>query len=41
MVDVTEALARIKRGCGELIVEEELVRKLITGRTLKIGRAHV
>jgi len=36
MTDVTEALARIKRGCDELIVEEELVRKLKTGRALKI-----
>jgi tyrosyl-tRNA synthetase len=36
MTDVTEALARIKRGCDELIVEEELVRKLKTGRVLKI-----
>ena len=36
MTDVTEALARIKRGCDELIVEEELVRKLKTGRALRI-----
>jgi len=36
MTDVTEALARIKRGCDELIVEEELVRKLKSGRVLKI-----
>jgi len=36
MADVTEALARIKRGCDELIVEEELVRKLKTGRALRI-----
>ena len=36
MTDVTEALARIKRGCDELIVEEELVRKLRTGRVLRI-----
>ncbi len=36
MVDVTEALARIKRGADELIVEEELVRKLKTGRALRI-----
>ena len=36
MKDVTEALARIKRGCDELIVEEELVRKLRTGRALRI-----
>ena len=33
---VTEALARIKRGCDELIVEEELVKKLQTGRALRI-----
>ena len=36
MADVTEALARIKRGADELIVEEELVRKLKTGRALRI-----
>ena len=36
MTDVTEALACIKRGCDELIVEEELVRKLKTGRALRI-----
>ena len=36
MTDVTEALARIKQGCDELIVEEELVRKLKTGRPLRI-----
>ena len=36
MTDVTEALARIKRGCDELIVEEEMVRKLKTGRVLRI-----
>ncbi len=36
MTDVTEALARIKRGCDELIVEEELIRKLKTGRALRI-----
>src|SRR5882672_2240013 len=36
MVDVSEALVRIKRGCDELIVEEELVRKLKTGRVLRI-----
>jgi tyrosyl-tRNA synthetase len=36
MTDVTEALARIKRGCDELIVEEELVKKLRTGRVLRI-----
>ena len=36
MTDVTEALERIKRGCDELIVEEEMVRKLKTGRKLRI-----
>jgi tyrosyl-tRNA synthetase len=36
MADVAEALALIKRGCDELIVEEELVRKLRTGRALRI-----
>ena len=36
MTDVSEALVRIKRGCDELIVEEELVKKLQTGRALRI-----
>jgi tyrosyl-tRNA synthetase len=36
MADVSEALAVIKRGSHELIVEEELVRKLKTGRVLRI-----
>ena len=36
MTDIAEALARIKRGCDELIVEEELVKKLQTGRPLRI-----
>jgi tyrosyl-tRNA synthetase len=36
MADVSEALAVIKRGSDELIVEEELVRKLKTGRVLRI-----
>jgi len=36
MLEVSEALVLIKRGCDELIVEEELVRKLKTGRVLKI-----
>jgi tyrosyl-tRNA synthetase len=35
-VPVDEALERIKRGCDELIVEDELVRKLKTGRKLRI-----
>jgi tyrosyl-tRNA synthetase len=33
---VSEALDAIKRGCEELLVEEELVRKLQTGRKLRI-----
>jgi tyrosyl-tRNA synthetase len=33
---VTEALAAIKRGCDELIVEEEMVRKLKSGRVLRV-----
>ena len=36
MTDVTEALDRIKRGCDELIVEDEMVRKLKSGRKLRI-----
>ncbi len=36
MVPVAEALERIKRGCDELITEEELVRKLKAGRPLRV-----
>ena len=36
MPEVAEALARIKRGCDELIVEDELARKLASGRKLRI-----
>jgi len=36
MVPVSEALERIKRGCDELIVEEDLVEKLRTGRPLRV-----
>ncbi len=36
MVPVAEALELVKRGCDELIVEEELARKLQTGRRLRI-----
>jgi len=36
MVPIAEALERIKRGCDELIVEEDLVRKLRTGRSLRV-----
>ncbi|WP_106475850.1 tyrosine--tRNA ligase [Phytohalomonas tamaricis] len=36
MTDVAEALALIKRGVHEILVEEELERKLASGRKLKI-----
>ena len=36
MADVAEALALIKRGCDELIVEEEMITKLKSGRPLRI-----
>ena len=36
MPEVAEALATIRRGCDELIVEAELARKLKTGRRLRI-----
>src|SRR6202795_5010724 len=36
MVDVSEAIETIRRGCDELIVEAELVKKLKTGRKLRI-----
>src|SRR5262245_100120 len=36
MVDIQHQLAVIRRGCDELLVEEELVRKLKTGRRLRV-----
>jgi tyrosyl-tRNA synthetase len=36
MVPLSEALERIRHGCDELIVEEELARKLATGRPLRV-----
>jgi tyrosyl-tRNA synthetase len=36
MVPISEALEVIKRGCEELLVEDELVRKLQAGRKLRI-----
>ncbi|GAB2790209.1 tyrosine--tRNA ligase [Halomonas shantousis] len=36
MTDVSSALALIKRGAHEILVEEELVRKLESGRKLRI-----
>ncbi|MDA8108747.1 MAG: tyrosine--tRNA ligase [Betaproteobacteria bacterium] len=35
-VPIGEALALLKRGCDELIVEEDLVRKLRSGRRLRV-----
>ena len=34
--DVKQALAIIKRGCDELIVEQELVEKLASGKSLRV-----
>ena len=36
MTSFDEALAEIKRGAEEILVEEELVEKLKSGRPLKI-----
>jgi tyrosyl-tRNA synthetase len=36
MIDIDHQIAVIKRGCDELLVEEELVRKLQTGRRLRV-----
>jgi tyrosyl-tRNA synthetase len=36
MVPIAEALEVIKRGCEELILEEDLVRKLKSGRKLRV-----
>ena len=36
MTQVNEALQVIKRGCDELLVEQELVEKLATGRSLRV-----
>ena len=36
MTQITEALDVIRHGCDELLVEEELVKKLQTGRKLRI-----
>ena len=36
MSPFTRAIETIRRGCDELIVEEELVRKLATGRKLRV-----
>jgi len=36
VTDIDHQLALIRRGCDELLVEEELVRKLRTGRRLRV-----
>ena len=36
MTQVNEALQVIKRGCDELLVEQELIEKLATGRSLRV-----
>jgi tyrosyl-tRNA synthetase len=36
MADIEEQLRELKRGCGELLTEKELVRKLKKGRPLRI-----
>lgn len=36
MTQVNEALQVIKRGCNELLVEQELVEKLATGKSLRV-----
>ena len=36
MASVEEAMSLIKRGCDELLVEEELARKLASGRRLRV-----
>jgi len=36
MASVHEALELIRRGCDELIVEDELAKKLAAGRPLRV-----
>ncbi len=36
MADIEESLSRIKRGCGEILIESELVDKLRAGRPLRV-----
>ncbi|MCU0973265.1 MAG: hypothetical protein MUF80_04830 [Burkholderiales bacterium] len=36
MTDISQALEIIKRGCEDLLVEEELVQKLRGGRPLRV-----
>ena len=36
MADWAQALAELKRGCEEILLEEELIAKLKTGKPLKI-----
>jgi tyrosyl-tRNA synthetase len=36
MAEIEESLSRIKRGCGEILIESELLDKLNTGRPLRV-----
>ena len=36
MAQIGESLQVIKRGCEELLVEQEMVEKLASGRTLRV-----
>ena len=36
MTQVNEALQILKRGCDELLVEQELIEKLATGKSLRV-----
>ena len=36
MASIDEALQVIKRGCDELLLEEELKQKLASGRSLRV-----
>ena len=36
MTQIAQAMELIKRGCDELLVEEELAKKLASGRRLRV-----
>ena len=39
MTEVNQAFAEIKRGAEEILVEEDLLEKLKTGKPLKVDKA--
>ncbi len=41
MTDVADALALLKRGTHEILLEDELEKKLASGRTLRIKRGSI